>query len=160
MTTRLEQHGDVVLEIPVGPRSPNIVQRPVRAPESIALTALAALIFLAATWFWKVEVDHQAGQLLMLPVFVLNTISARWVTDELWRKPEDPAARATYQRGERIRGLLGFAILAAILAALFLAPDRSIVWWTPFPVLMALSVALWWWTQRTQDRWLERVPAS
>ena len=160
MATRLEQHGDVVLEILTARRSSNIVRRPRQTARSAALRGIGILFLLAALWFWKVEGDHMAGQLLSLAGVALQVVAYRREDDVLWRKPEDAVARAAYQRCKIVEKVLGVGFVVGFLALLFLAPDGSAAWWMAFPALMAASYGLGRWARRAQERWLEPIPAS
>ena len=161
MATRPEQHGDVVLEVPVGPRQSNIVRHQKRTRACRTLALVQTLLGIAGLWFFKVENNGEVGIWLILPAFALGLVTDRWgVTEELWRKPSEAAARAAYRRHELGRNVVGIGVFAAFMAYVFWGPGGSVAWWIALLALIAANRALGLWAKRTHARWLERAPAS
>ncbi|WP_430423738.1 hypothetical protein [Phenylobacterium sp.] len=160
MKTRPEQYGDVVLDVPTGSGQSEIVRRQSRTPACRALGFFQALLGVAALWFLKVQDTGQIGMWLMMPAVALGLLTGKWgVKEELWRKPSDATARAAYQIREIIQNALWVAIYAAFMAYVFWGPVGAGPWLTALITLIAAIHLLGDWIKRTQDRWLERVPA-
>lgn len=161
MKTRPEQYGDVVLEVPVGSSPSNIVRRQTRSWPCRTLAFVQMLLGFAGLWLFKVEDNSQVGGWLVLSTILLSFVTERWgVTEELWRKPREPAARAAYRRHDIAQNVLGVGVFGAFMAYVFWGPGGSTAWGIALLGVLVAFHLLSRWTKWTQDRWLEPVPSS
>jgi hypothetical protein len=161
MKTRPEQYGDVVLDVPTGVGRSSMVRRQTRTPACRALGFFRALLGVAGLWFLKVQDAGQIGMWLIIAAVALGLLTDKWgVKEELWRKPSDATARAAYRNREIVQNALWVATYAAFMCYLYWGPVGIGPWMIALITLIAAIHLLGDWIKRTQDRWLERLPAS